>query len=171
MRRSWRASRNEKRKHSATDSGAAFFTTRNTRATSAFFNDVMIEPSAASLSRTPSRSEEGTNGGDLCTKRSYNFGRACRAISSTSSKPAVVSNTTRPPRRSSNAFVPTVVPQTRSRFLRSADCAVARLTASMIASAGAAGREATLMICNLPLRTKTQSVNVPPLSIAMRMRG
>jgi len=71
-----------------------------------------------------------------------------------------------------SAFVPTVVPQTKSTPVESVSFCPTKIfsSASAIASAGLCGVEGSFRIWRRPLRTKTQSVKVPPVSIAMRMR-
>ncbi len=126
-----------------------------------------VRPSASILSSTPKRISRSTSGGIRSKKKSYRRGRACRPISITSSNPAVVTRATRAPFRSSSAFVPTVVPcssvmPTRAPILPSA---------SAIAREGSSGVENTFRVLSSPCSTQTQSVNVPPVSMAMRSVG
>ncbi len=81
-----------------------------TRSSSASVSGITTFPSAAIRSRTPMQSARATNGSGLGACRSYGSSLSIRPIAGMSSKPAVVSSSTRAPRRSSRAFVPTVVP-------------------------------------------------------------
>ena len=71
-------------------------------------------PSTVTRSFTSNRSRRSTSGGGLRQKRSYMCGIRSRRSSRTSRKPAVVTSAVRLPRRSSTAFVATVVPCTTS---------------------------------------------------------
>jgi hypothetical protein len=63
--------------------------------------------------------------------------------------------------------VPTVVPHVSSSEGSAATSTFSN--ARTIARAGSSGVEGTFSISKRPSRTKTQSVNVPPVSIAIRM--
>ena len=67
-------------------------------------------PSALIRSLTPKRNSCGTMHGAGVAIQSYRCCRACRPIAIVSSNPAVVTNATRAPSRSSRALVPIVVP-------------------------------------------------------------
>jgi hypothetical protein len=81
-----------------------------------------------------------------------------------SSKPAVVTNATRAPLRSSRLLVPTVVPCSNTispeQPLRETACAMD--------CEGSSGVENTFTMRNRPRSIQTQSVNVPPVSTAIR---
>ncbi len=129
-----------------------------------------MRPSASVLSMTPNRSSRGTSGATRSKKKSYRRGRACRPISRTSSNPAVVISATRPPFRCSSALVPTVVPCSNVSAppvpVRFVDSPIFR-RASPIARDGSSGVEKTFRVLSAPSSTHTQSVNVPPVSIAI----
>src|SRR5439155_11214414 len=88
-------------------------------------------------------------------------GRCCRPISSTSSKPAVVTRVTRAPFRSSSAFVATVEP-CRTRVPRPHR---ARASAASTAAAGSPGVDGSLNASRRPPLHATTSVNVTPVSM------
>src|SRR5262252_6626256 len=92
-------------------------------------------------------------------------GRSCRPISSTSSKPSVVTSVTRAPFRSSSAFVATVEP-CRTRVPRPAP---ARASPASTACAGSCGVDGTLNATRSPPRQATTSVKVPPVSMPMAL--
>ena len=75
-------------------------------------------PSAATRSASSSRSRRGTSGSGLRQNGSYICGMRSRRSSSTSRKPAVVTSAVSAPRRSSTAFVATVVPWTTPSIRR-----------------------------------------------------
>src|SRR5579862_8753287 len=85
-----------------------------------------------------------------------------------SSKPAVVTNATRAPLRCSKVFVPTVVP---CRIVTGAPGGAILLTASAIAVEGSLGVEKTFKIRREESSSQTQSVKVPPLSMAILRDG
>src|SRR3712207_1061395 len=90
-------------------------------------------------------------------------------MTSKSSKPSVVTNAARAPRRSSSALVPTVVPCTTSKSrTRTPDSRATRLSPSTIAREGSSGVEATLKTRARAPATYTKSVNVPPVSTPTR---
>ena len=99
-------------------------------------------PSAPIRSRTPMQSARATNGSGLARRRSYGSSLSIRPIAGTSSKPAVVSSSTRAPLRSSSAFVPTVVPSVTEATADGSTPASSKQ--SKIACAGAAGRRRLL---------------------------
>src|SRR5258708_2251983 len=81
-----------------------------------------------------------------------------------SSNPAVVTKATLAPLRCNRVLVPTVVPcKTRTSMPAGAILA----TASAMAWEGSAGVEKTFNMRRLDFSSQTQSVNVPPLSIAI----
>ena len=82
-----------------------------------------------------------------------------------SSNPAVVTNATRAPFRSSIAFVPTVVPCLNSN---PSPAARNNPTPSITARPGSPGVDRTFTTRISPPTIATQSVNVPPVSIAIR---
>ena len=88
-----------------------------------------------------------------------------RPIVGTSSKPAVVSSSTRAPLRSSSAFVPTVVPTVTDAS--EAASTPAASSERKIAAAGSAGVDGTLATTVRPVSSSstTRSVNVPPVSM------
>src|SRR5581483_11206100 len=128
---------------------------------------------------TPTRLSRGTSGTGRCTRPSYSAGRFCRPISMTSSNPGSVTSANRAPRRSSNAFVATVVPcanstgtpavvsaESRPIGRDTADTSGGRLArAAATAAAGSAGVDSTLAM--VP-SGKTASVKVPPVSTPTR---
>ncbi len=90
-------------------------------------------------------------------------------MTSTSSKPSVVTSAVRAPRRCKSALVPTVVPWTTSNSASRAPVSAATLCKpSVMASEGSAGVEASLKIFVSPPERKTKSVNVPPVSTPTR---
>src|SRR5712671_487330 len=82
-----------------------------------------------------------------------------------SSKPLVVTKATRAPLRSSIVFVPTVVPW---RTTTSGPEAICR-NPFRTAIPGSCGVEKTFNTTNFPFCRYTQSVKVPPVSIATRI--
>src|SRR2546425_4291015 len=101
-----------------------------------------------------------TSGGGWSRARSYSAARSCRLSHNRSSKPRVVTSTTRAPRRSSSALVAIVVPWTR--MSTGADrSSIAR----NIPTAGSCGVVTTLRTAISPLSASaTRSVKVPPTS-------
>src|SRR5208283_5100713 len=81
-----------------------------------------------------------------------------------SSNPAVVTNATRAPLRSSRQLVPTVVP---CNSTISPEYPL-REMASVMDCEGSSGVEKTFTIRNRPRSIQTQSVKVPPVSTAIR---
>ena len=148
-------------------SGPACATNCRSRANSSRDGRSSTWPSASVLSFTPKRNLSATSGADRSKKKSYSRGRAWRPISMTSSNPAVVIRATRAPFLCSRALVPTVVPCRRvtpapaSIFFR----------AAAIARDGSSGVENTFSVLSKPPSTHTQSVKVPPVSMAMRNAG
>lgn len=90
-------------------------------------------------------------------------------MTSTSSKPRVVTKAIRAPRRCNSAFVPTVVPWTTSSpSSRAPVSAQMRSSPCRIANEGSEGVEGSLKSVTRPSRSKTKSVKVPPVSTPMR---
>src|SRR5947209_13518164 len=85
------------------------------------------------------------------------------------SKPLVVTKATRPHLRCKSALVPTVVPCSRITGCLPAICVMA----SAMAFEGSEGVEKSLSALNAPVAgsSQTQSVNVPPVSMAIRNGG
>src|ERR1700681_1765275 len=92
----------------------------------------------------------------------------------TSSKPDVVTSATRAPFLCNKALVPTVVPWCSVRDVqfvlevRLCDASPIFLRASAMAREGSSGVENTFKFLSTPSSIQTQSVKVPPVSIAMR---
>ena len=151
----------------ATASGVALPTASRRRDSSSCAGDCKTRPSLAVLSFAPKRSSRGTSGETRSKKKSYNRGRAWRPISITSSNPAVVISATRAPLRCSSALVPTVVP------CKSVNPAATPIfwSASAMARDGSSGVENTFNVLSTPPDSHTQSVKVPPVSIAIRTVG
>jgi hypothetical protein len=172
--RSWARFRYECRKHTAIASHPAASAPSSAASTPAVSSGTSTAPSAASRSSTSNRCLRSTTGlgrTNVGTNRAGIF-RFVRPISMRSRNPAVVMMPTRAPRRSSTAFVPTVVPCTSRRT-----SPLAMPSASRPASTAAAswrGRDGTLVTTTRPvvLSTAVRSVNVPPTSIpTMNMGG
>ena len=129
---------------------------------------VMTSPTASSLSGTPKHSLRGTNGGGFLKLRSYSVGRICRAISSMSEKPAVVTNAARAVEPSMMAFVATVVAWTTCSISPGSMPlpAISCWRASMKPNDGSPGVESTLEFVTSPddVSMSTPSVKVPPMS-------
>ena len=167
---------NENNNETAMASGATLIIASRSLVNSASDGRSRMRPLQSVLSATPNRISRRTNGATRSKKKSYSRGRACRPISMTSSNPEVVINATRAPLRCNSAFVPTVVPcsnVTAARaplFLSIPPGLFAAppicLSASPIAREGSSGVENTLSVLSAPSSTQTQSVNVPPVSIA-----
>ena len=160
-------------------SRSASRTTSRTRVNSAADGRSKTRPSESVLSLTPNRISRPTSGAIRSKKKSYNRGRACRPISITSSNPDVVISPTRAPFRCSRALVPTVVPcssvsetpvSLTSWFVLFVASPIFR-RASAIARDGSSGVENTFRVLSSPSSIHTQSVNVPPVSIAMRLNA
>ena len=88
-------------------------------------------------------------------------------MNGTSSKPAVVTYSTRAPRRCSSALVPTVVPTVSASI--ASDVQPEALIAASTARHGLSGVDGTLAMRVAPLAGSiaTRSVNVPPVSTPM----
>src|SRR4029453_14170939 len=101
---------------------------------------------------------------------SYCSKRCSQAISSESRKPSVVTSAVRAPLRSIRALVASVVPCTTSPPSDGGHLASARMdrTPSITPRSGASGVVRTFMAWALSSRSRTTSVNVPPISTARR---
>ena len=153
-------------------SGAARRTASRSRANSASDGRCKARPSQSIRSSTPKRNSRATSGVTRSKKKSYSRGRACLPISIVSSNPAVVISATRAPFRCSRALVPTVVPCNKVRPAPVFSAAPPIFfSASPIAREGSSGVENTFRVRSVPPSTQTQSVNVPPVSMAMRSSG
>ena len=87
-----------------------------------------------------------------------------------SRKPSVASSAVRAPRRSMTALVASVVPCTNTATSQKPRPASARIsrTPSRTASSGRCGVVSSLRVSRRPPSSSTTSVNVPPMSTAMR---
>ena len=156
-------------KHTATasTSGNALIVVSSHVASSVSVSVSNGAPSAPTRSGTPTTSARRTGGGAAVGCSACKLGRAWRASQGTSSNPALVRKSARPTLPSSKAFVPTVVPWRSSKRL-SSETSSARNAASM-AALGSSGREGTFTRRRVPSgQTRTASVKVPPVSIAIR---
>ena len=126
----------------------------------------------SSRSAKPKRRVAGNQGPRFFDKQVIEFGSGLAADFQNVLKARRRDQRDAPALPLSNAFVPTVVPQASSSadpsltpvtYLRQAHCEMA--------SAGLCGVEGIFRISILPPRRYTQSVNVPPVSKAMRMKA
>src|ERR1044072_1596674 len=127
-------------------------------------------PWTSMRSGTVKRSARGTSGLGFSMVRSYWSERLSLAISRTSRKPSVASSAVRAPRRSITALVASVVPCTNTATSPKPFPASARIsrTPSRTASSGRCGVVSSLRVSRFPPSSNTTSVNVPPMSTAMR---
>src|SRR5881396_951768 len=118
-------------------------------------------------SATPTTSPRATSGGAWSRARSYRAARSCRRSHSKSSKPRVVTSTSRAPRRSSSALVAMVVPCTSSSTAFACPPSPHPMVsiARNMPTEGSCGVVTTLRTSIAPsCATATRSVNVPPTS-------
>src|SRR5437667_1364957 len=118
-------------------------------------------------SATPTTSPRATSGGAWSRARSYSAARSCRRSHSRSSKPRVVTSTSRAPRRSSSALVAMVVPCTSSSTAFACPPSPRPMVsiARNMPTEGSCGVVTTLRTSIAPsCATATRSVNVPPTS-------
>ena len=109
---SWSAKRYECSRQTATDSTPSAASRAATSRASSGSSARSTVPSAVTRSFTSYRRRRGTSGSGLRQNGSYMCGMRSRRSSSTSRNPAVVTSAVSAPRRSSTAFVATVVPCT-----------------------------------------------------------